>query len=124
MPLCGMTWMSRSVCSVVRMQKKIHSAFQLMGFSVVKEHQVEALPIHLDIVTKGQGKNGEPHTVAVEVDGPSHFLHTPAGPQALNSATRFRNAALLLHGVHVRPHAPRPCLLCDPCKCSAQSPTH
>lgn len=84
------------------LQKKIHSGLQVMGFSVIHEHQVGALPMHLDIVTKGQGKNGEQHTVAVEVDGPTHFVHTAAGPHSHNSATRFRNAALLLHNVHVR----------------------
>eukprot|EP00892_Ulva_mutabilis_P009813 jgi/Ulvmu1/7203/UM034_0112.1 len=100
-------WCSNTVNSArgtpSELQKKIHSAFQLMGFSVMKEHQVGALPMHLDIVTKGQGNNGERHTVAVEVDGPSHFLHSAAGPHALNAATRFRNAALLLHNVHVIP---------------------
>lgn len=85
------------------MQKKIHSGLQVMGFSVTHEHQVGKLPMHLDMVTKGQGKNGEQHTVAVEVDGPTHFVHTAAGPHTHNSATRFRNAALLLHHVHVRP---------------------
>lgn len=85
-------------------QKKIHSGLQVMGFSVIHEHQVETLPMHLDIVTKGRGRDGEHQTVAIEVDGPSHFVHTAAGPHSLNSATRFRNAALLLHRVHVRPN--------------------
>lgn len=74
-----------------------------MGYSATGEHRVGPLPMQLDIVTHGRCENGEEKTVAIEVDGPTHFLHTADGPHTLNPATRFRNASLLLHRVHVRP---------------------
>lgn len=59
--------------------------------------------MYVDVLTRGVDQAGEVHHVVLEVDGPTHFLHSPDGPPELSPVDELKAAALLLHGVPVRP---------------------
>jgi hypothetical protein len=56
----------------------------------------------VDIMVDGLDHSGKRRSVAVEVDGPLHFyLRVDKLPEA-TPATRMRDAAMLVSGIHVR----------------------
>jgi hypothetical protein len=96
--LCA--WATRNVFDIV--QKKVHVALQKLSYPVLSERQVQGLPMHVDVLTCGIDKSGAEHHVVLEVDGPTHFLHSPHGTLSLSPEDELKAACLLLHGVQVR----------------------
>lgn len=84
------------------MQKVVHTALQKLRYPVLSETRLSGLPMQVDVLTCGVDRAGRARHVVVEVDGPSHFLHSPDCAPELNPADDLKAAALLLHGVPVR----------------------
>jgi hypothetical protein len=80
----------------------VHLALQKLRYPVLSERRLHGLPMQVDVLTRGLDKAGTEHHVVLEVDGPTHFLHSPDGTSELSSVDELKVAALMLHGVTVR----------------------
>lgn len=76
---------------------------QKLKYPVLSERRLAGVPFSVDVLTRGQDKSGVDHHVVLEVDGPTHFLHSPDSEDApeLSPADHLKVACLLLHRVLV-----------------------
>ena len=84
------------------MQNVVHTALQKQGYPVLSERRLPGLPMQVDVLTRGVDAGGRERNVVLEVDGPSHFLHSPDGPPQLSPDDELKAAAVLVHDIPVR----------------------
>lgn len=88
---------------LLRLQGEVQERLQALGYSPQLEWRPPNIPtLSVDLMLQGYTDTNALRTVAVEIDGPSHF--TLDGHRT--AATRTRDALLRLHGIEVRDPLP------------------